>query len=168
MKNFYRFSIVGLFLIGVTAPAFACSFAGQGYTAAIPGFGWSIPKGARPPKPIAKVVSPKRGYDDGNGGSCSDAGVLTIGVKPGPETTGYLLKLVKGKFPDEVEFPDYYIWPIHIKSGWGFVFVWLDWSYQTESAKPINVEIGVSQINVNGRVSKPTILHVVDPGSQAR
>lgn len=164
MNNFYWYSLAGLFLIGMMAPAAACSFR-PGYAVAPPAFGWTAPKGPRPPEPIASVVSLKRGYDDGNRGSCSDAGILTIGVKPGQDTKGYLLKLIKGKFPDQVEFPDYYIWPIHIKGGLGFFFVWLDWSYRTKSAKPINVLISVTQINWNGRLSKPRILHVVDPGS---
>lgn len=163
MMKAYRFFLAGLFLIYAGMPARACSFA-PGYTAARPSLEWSTPRGPRPPKPAARVVSLKRGFDDGNGGSCSDAGVLTIGVTPDEDTSGYLLKLVKGRFPDQVTFPDYYISPIRIKGGVGFRFVWLDWAPEVPTPKPIDLEISITQISNRGRLSRPTILHVISGG----
>jgi hypothetical protein len=54
-------------------------------------------------KPNFSVASIHRGTDDGNHGSCSDAGFieLKLGVTPSNEQ-GYVFKIVEGNFEDQL------------------------------------------------------------------
>jgi len=73
MKKFFLL----LSLISIFTPAIACSFA--------PGYEPLRVSSAYqskfvPDKPYALISSVRRGFDDGNGGSCSDAGILTVKI----------------------------------------------------------------------------------------
>lgn len=78
-----------------------------------------------PPAPRVSVKSVKRGYDDGNFGSCSDARIIEIVTEDDAhfEVLGYTFAVVEGGFPDDV-FPDAVLAPIDFKKvGRGFRFV---------------------------------------------
>jgi len=121
--------------------SYACSFV-PGYEEflVMPVYGDS---GKSPNKPIAEVVSIKRGYNDGNGASCSDAGIIKIGFKDSNpyHKTGYSFTIIEGSLEDKV-FPDGYVRPPNsLDSKNEVMFVWFDGSNNYQEAIDIKVEI---------------------------
>jgi hypothetical protein len=108
------------------------------------------------PAPAVSVVSIERGYNDGDSGSCADAGILVLKVPS--NAYGYRFELVEGAF-DDVVFPDYFVRPI---GGGELRFVWLDGrrNYQ----EPIKVVVRVTAISSTGAVSEPSVLPIEHPG----
>ena len=128
--------------------AFPCSFA-PGYrtfelsTRAIP------LSGDEPSVPVAHVASLKRGFDDGNFASCSDAAVLTIQLVEGESdrNIGYLFSIESGSLHD-MKMPDEIVAPIELADGqFGFYFVWLD--YGTEISATLKIQ-SVSSTGLEG------------------
>ena len=141
----------------------ACSFA-PGYDTGAPPLAWIDEPTEKPEKPDVTVESLKRGNDDGNYASCSDAGILTIAINGTPYQS-YFIEIVKGEFPDTV-IPDHYISPITLKGGKaGFYFVWLDLPAGKQQTKPIDVTLSVKQVSLRGIESEATMLHVTHDGT---
>ena len=165
-----QFNRALLFLVtlALVSPAsFACSF-GAGYTIAQPPVTSHRGEGGPPSAPTINLVSLKRGFDDGNGGSCSDAGVLELevgGFDPS-ETWGLRLELVEGGFPESV-FPEEYVLPIQENGRYTLRFVWLDLPHGQRQTSPIGATIAVWQISGNGLESEPTFIEVMHPGGGA-
>jgi hypothetical protein len=114
------------------------------------------------------VESLKRGYDDGNYASCSDAGVLTLRFTDGNprRTTGYSLRIVEGKFEENV-IPIGYIMPSDSTTQNDTIqFIWLDGSKNYQ--EPIDFKIEVMAVSIKGVQSEPYILHVTHPGGSSR
>ncbi len=85
--------------------------------------------GEKPSAPVAHVASMKRGFDDGNYASCSDAAVLTIVLAQGERdrNIGYLFSIESGSLHD-MKMPGEIITPTELADGeLGFFFVWLDY-----------------------------------------
>jgi hypothetical protein len=108
------------------------------------------------PAPEVSVASIKRGYNDGEPNSCSDAGVLVLRVPS--DISGYRFELVEGTFDDAV-FPEEFVRPI--LSG-ELSFVWLDG--KTNWQEEIDVLVKVTAISSIGVLSKPTFLRIQHPG----
>ena len=132
----------------LSSSTFACSFA--------PGYQKFELSSTRPPNsgptpttPSLSVHSIKRGTDDGNLASCSDAGVLTIALSD-PEAAknlGFLFELEGGAFPDKV-LPDEIVAPIELADGTlGFYFVWLDLPTGRHNVEPIDVRVSVRAVS---------------------
>ncbi|MCW8108482.1 hypothetical protein OPS25_08240 [Alteromonas ponticola] len=87
-----RYIFLALFLLVFSNQSLACSLA-LGYEP----FRTSPTylSGKQPEAPVASVTSIQRGFDDGNGGSCSDAGIITIKVDGANSigTTGYKFRV---------------------------------------------------------------------------
>ena len=156
--------IVTLLLSITCIDAGACSFAR--------GFEDFIPKPSRnpddraPSTPVAKVVEIKRGFNDGNGGSCSDAGIISIQfdeVNP-VEKTGYKFRISKGSFNSRV-IPTGPVMPTHFGEGNSMFFVWLDGSNNYQ--EPINFTLEIVAVFDNDRESKPYYLEVVHAGGKS-
>lgn len=136
---------ISVFVAGVS---YACSFA--------PGYRTfelnprAIPlTGDAPASPSARVGSLKRGSDDGNPGSCSDAAVLTIELTDGEskQNIGYLFSIESGSLHD-MEMPDEIVAPIELPNGKsGFYFVWLD--YETDISATLKIQ-AVSPTGLEG------------------
>lgn len=143
--------------------AFACSFA-RGYEEFL-----YIPteEGGAPNKPKPSVVSIKRGFNDGNFASCSDAGILVISFnEDNPrQNTGYVFELVDGSFDDRV-FPDTIVSVASDREAKNEVmFVWLDGSRNYQEA--IDVKVKIKAISITGVESEPTTLHIEHPGGKS-
>jgi hypothetical protein len=137
---------------------YACSFA--------PGYQTfelhprAIPlSGDAPAPPSAHVKSIKRGSDDGDFASCSDAAVLTIELADGESDRdiGYLVSLESGWLHD-MQLPDEIIAPIELSDGKsGFYFVWLDYgtdisaSLKIQSISPTGLEGGSIILDVKSK-----------------
>jgi hypothetical protein len=152
MRTLALLAIVGAF---VARPAFACSV-GPGYEAFR-----VVPKLLRPtmtlaPAPDVAVETIERGYDDGDGGSCSDAGVLVLTAPS--DALGYRLELVAGSLDDDV-FPDGYV---RTRERGRLRFVWLDGEQDWQES--IDVLLKITTLSASGVVSEPTLLRVRHSG----
>ena len=109
--------------------------------------------GKPPAAPEVSFVKVKRGYDDGDGGSCSDAGILTIGLveSEAKRGVGYSLEVISGAIDDEEFFGNAYFSPIgHMEGGLGFYFVWLD------GGGAIDAVIEIRSVSATGVVGDAT------------
>ena len=117
----------------------------------------------KPSTPIFEIKGIKRGYEDGNGGSCSDAGMISLAPKEIANKVGatvaYVFKLIEGDFEDDL-FPQN---PIFSNTGGNFTFIWLDGS--NEHQEPIDIKIEIRAVNPKGIRSEPQYLHITDPGT---
>ena len=152
--------IIAIFLtclsVFIASVTYACSFA--------PGYrtfelhSRAIPlSGDIPAPPSARVRSLKRGFDDGNLGSCSDAAVLTIELANGESerNIGYVFSIESRSLQD-MEMPDEIVAPIELPSGKsGFYFVWLDYgtdisaTLKIQAVSPTGLEGGSMILDVN-------------------
>jgi hypothetical protein len=161
----WRLLVLALMLFGFAAdPALGCSFA-AGYREFAAG-------SDTPPAADAAVVTPRmyvdelrRGYDDGNFASCSDAGILTIVIQDGAaaQDLGFDFILESGAFPDAV-LPERIVSPIELGDGlWGFSFVWLDLPAGKAEVDPIDVRIAVRAVSIRQQWGEKVFLDVQDP-----
>ena len=150
--------VAAFFVTILSSNAFACSFA--------PGYRTFELSSTRPPNsgptpttPSLSVRSIKRGTDDGNFASCSDAGVLTIALSD-PEAAknlGFLFELERGSFPDKV-LPDEIVAPVELADGsLGFYFVWLDLPTGRRDIEPIDVKVSVRAVS-SAMVEGPKVI----------
>jgi hypothetical protein len=117
--------------------------------------------------PKASVASIKRGYDDGNRGSCSDAGIIKIKFESGNpiRATGYKLKILEGSFESHV-IPDYEVMPSrYYSSGNSITFFWLDGSYNDQES--INFVLEIIAVSPEGDQSKPYKLRINHAGGKS-
>jgi hypothetical protein len=145
--------------------AIACSFA--------PGYDEFLPSPLYKKKnhplaiPKASVESIKRGYDDGNGGSCSDAGIIKIKFEnENPiRATGYKLKIISGTFESHV-IPDYEVMPSRYNpSENSMFFVWLDGSYNNQ--EKIDFVLQIIAVSPEGDESEPYNLKIRHAGGKS-
>jgi len=109
---------------------------------------------------VEKIV---RGSDDGNIGSCSDAGILTLKRKNSPENpTGYIFEILTGEFEDQLFYPEPVRATERFEQEGLYKFVWLDGS--NDEQEPINIEVKIVALSKSGERSKPQILKVTHPG----
>ena len=153
MKKFFLL----LSLISIFNPAIACSF--------VPGYEplrvtSAYQSNFVPDKPYALISSVRRGLDDGNGGSCSDAGILTIKIDDSNPThkTAYKFKVLDNElfssiFPSEPVM----ISPLEIKTGEMF-FVWFDLG--ETKGKKMNFTLEIVAVAPSGTESEPFELAV--------
>jgi hypothetical protein len=101
----------------------------------------------------------KRGFDDGNFASCSDAAVLTIELTDGESerNIGYLFTIETGSLHN-MKLPDEIVAPIELSDGKvGFYFAWLD--YGTD----ISATLKFQTVSVTGDEGAAIILDVNNP-----
>lgn len=159
-----RFNLLILILILSSFEAMSCSFA-PGYQGFFPSPHYRN-KNITPSIPVAKVLSIVRGHDDGNGGSCSDAGIIRIQFdKINPvANTGYKLRIVKGEF-EEAAIPDNEVMPTtYSRIDNTMFFVWLDGSKNNQETIDFTLEIVA--ISPEGLESEPFYLKVFHPGGK--
>ena len=155
-----------LIILLLSVETMACSFA-PGYQL----FRFSetelIGTGEAPYAPAITVGSIKRGFDDGNPASCSDAGILTLvveGYDPG-DRTGFLFRLDAGSLGG-TEFQDEILAPIELEKGvFGFRIVWLDWVKGQRTQTQISATLGVRAVSDTGVESEEVLVQVEHAGS---
>ena len=154
---------LGLALIPAD-PTFACSFK-LGY-APFELDNTRLPMtGKAPPDPTVLVKSIKRGFDDGNSGSCSDAGILTLEVDETglDQRVGYHIEWKSGNFPAAL-LPDEIVAPIRLpEGGFGFYFVWGDFSELGHGEQPIDAELTVRSVSETGIEGASITVRIKDP-----
>lgn len=114
------------------------------------------------PTPNFQLSNIKRGFNDGNGASCSDAGILSFRATNLPSNeTGYIFKISTGGFEDRI----FELSPItfnEFSTDGTFNFVWFDGN--SDEQEPINITVEIMAISKSGNKSKPQYLEVSHPG----
>lgn len=120
-------------------------------------------EGVQAVKPDFFVKYIRRGSDDGNHASTSDAGIITfqLGTITSREQ-GYIFEIIEGAFEDQL-FREAPVTPTQYAENKGsFTFIWLDGSSDKQEAFQFKVKIvGVSK---SGALSEPQLLEVSHPG----
>jgi len=110
-------------------------------------------------KPNFTVASIHRGTDDGNGGSCSDAGIINLKIKGDfLKEQGYIFEIVQGvfegnPFSKQAIFPDK-LW--HNKRL--FRFIWFDGN--SIKQEPFNIMVKIVAVSISGHKSEPQLLEI--------
>ena len=165
MKNILKLIIICQ-IIAFSNIANACSFL-PGYNVGEPFSDVKIPKGVIPKPPVISKFTITRGYDDGNGGSCSDAGILRIvlGKSEGVYIQSYEIRVASGSLPEHL-IPEFFITPIRFASGeQGFDFYWLDMPQGSTELKVIDAVLEIRQLTYGGRLSEPSYVRVINLGT---
>jgi len=163
--NRHHIAAIVVFVNAFSAETLACSLL-SGFQSIVPTPIVGEPVGEIPGPPKISVEKLKRGFDDEDGASCSDAGILTLRVSrtEGESIAGYLFKLENGDFPG-CTLPEGYVLPVLLTGGGrGFQFVWLDLPWGSHILKPIEATISVRQLSFGGHLSEPVFLHISHPG----
>lgn len=117
-----------------------------------------------PAKPTFVVKSINRGFYDGNHGSCSDAGSISLEVSDTkPDNVGYLFKIVEGSFEDRI-FYDVPVTPSEFAERNQFTFIWFDG--HSDEQEPIDIVVEITPVSKSGAKGEPAYLHVVHPGTK--
>lgn len=145
--------------------AWACSFA-PGFEVAQDSFTnvSVIDERLRPPE--VQLGFLQRGFDDGQGGSCSDAGILRVELldAKADSNDSFLFEITDGSLPESL-IPDVALKPVEMSEGkHGFFFVWLDLPWGQSSVEPIEATLAVHRVSEYGAMSVPRYLRISHPG----
>ncbi len=119
-----------------------------------------------PPGPRIRVESLRRGFDDGRGRSCSNAGelMLVIDARDVSPTDVYSFELVSGNLPEGL-LPQGYVEPVELSAGQhGFRFFWVDLAPGTQELEPLDAVIRINRTSFAGVRSEPMVLEIYDAG----
>ena len=115
-----------------------------------------------PAKPKFVVKNIKRGFYDGNGGSCSDAGSIALEVThTGADNVGYIFKIAEGSFEDKI-FHDVPVTPSKFAEDNVFTFIWFDG--HSDEQEPIDMVVEITPVSKSGGKGEPEYLQVSHPG----
>jgi hypothetical protein len=146
-----------IFGLLISSNTFACSFAPTTEE-----FVLDNSDAPAPSTPIFVVKSINRGFDDGDGGSCSDAGILTLKIaSPIEANVGYIFEISEGTFDDKI-FYDAPIKSSEFAKEGTFTFIWLDG--ESDSQEPINITVEITPVAKSGAKGKPAHLKITHPG----
>jgi hypothetical protein len=106
--------------------------------------------------PAIEVERIERGYDDGDGASCSDAGIFVFRVPS--DVLGYRFEIVAGGDDGHV-FPDGFV---RTREPGRLRFVWLDGESNWQES--IDLLVKVTAISSLGVVSEPALLRIRHSG----
>jgi len=111
-----------------------------------------------PTKPYFKFISIKRGSDDGNGGSCSDAGILSLEQINKPKlSTGYIFEIIEGIYKDKIFYSNPIVATQGFKEKGLYNFVWLD---KSRIKEPLEFKVKITAVSESGDKSEPQILQI--------
>jgi hypothetical protein len=152
--------ILVLFLSLVSFNALACSMIPTSKYFEVTGNGTT-----ESVKPVFEVEGVHRGTDDGNHGSCSDAGSIVLKLKNIPTIEqGYISELVEGTFEDTL-FSDKAITLVDfLEEKDKYYFVWFDGNSEEQEA--FDIKIKLTAVSESGINSEPQYLNVSHPGVQ--
>lgn len=147
-----------LFYALFSSDVFACSFAPM-----FEPFKVSGENSPKPNVPDFEVAKIKRGSDDGNYASCSDAGMLSLTLRTKTiHPTGYLFKIIDGTMEDRLFYPEPIKPSIYFEEEGIFNFIWLDGS--SEEQEEIEMSVEIIAVSKSGERSEPQVLKVSYPG----
>jgi len=117
----------------------------------------------QPIKPTFVVNHIGRGEDDGNHGSCSDAGMISLKLneKP-PLKQGYIFEIVEGEFEDSLFDGTPVIINDLIENKSTYSFIWFDGN--SDEQEPINIKVKIIAVSNSGHKSTPQYVVIKHPG----
>ncbi|WP_143731037.1 hypothetical protein [Microbulbifer sp. GL-2] len=149
--------IFAVLLLAFSSPVFSCSFAPMTQEFEITG-----EEAEAPERPNFELKSIKRGFYDGNGGSCSDAGMITLkNISKNSRDVGYKFSIVEGAFEDTI-FGDNPIVPSNFVEESEFTFIWFDG--HTDEQEPFEITIEITPVSKSGSTGESARLIVAHPG----
>ncbi len=149
--------IFTVLLLALSYPAFSCSFAPMTQEFQITGEETALPE-----KPSFEVKSIKRGFYDGNDGSCSDAGMITLrNISKNSQDVGYKFAIVEGAFEDSL-FRDGPVTPSTFAEENEFTFIWFDG--HSDEQEPFEVTVEITPVSKSGSTGEPARLVIAHPG----
>ncbi|GIU53524.1 hypothetical protein [Shewanella sp. KT0246] len=116
-------------------------------------------------KPNFVVDSIRRGTDDGNYASTSDAGIITFRLTNLPkQVQGYIFEIVEGDFEDRLFIGNPVTPSKYVKDKSEFTFIWLDGSSEEQEA--FKVKVKITAVSISGNKSESQYLTVSHAGVQ--
>jgi len=113
--------------------------------------------------PTFIVESIHRGTDDGNHGSCSDAGFINLKLDTLPShDQGYIFKIVEGEFEDQLFHESPVVPSEFIDNKKLYRFLWFDGNNQEQ--EPINITVEIIAVTSSGQQSEPQLLIITHLG----
>lgn len=145
-------------IILLNTNALACSFAPS-----LISFEQSSEQNIEPIKPSFKVLNISRGEDDGNHGSCSDAGHIALQLESLPKVEqGYRFEIIEGEFEDNL-FLDIPVVPSsYVEDKRNYYFTWFDGS--SNEQEPFDITVKVIAVSKSGKESEAQLLRITHPG----
>jgi len=152
----YKLLVFLLLLISINT--LACSFMPTKMTFKIS----SIEK-VEPITPTFEVNHIGRGENDGNHGSCSDAGVISLKIKEiSSIEQGYIFEIIEGTFEDTLFDTEPVIINDLIEDKSTYSFIWFGGSSQEQEA--INIKVKIIAVSRSGHKSDPQFIEIKHPG----
>ncbi|WP_105168164.1 hypothetical protein [Pseudoalteromonas sp. T1lg23B] len=152
--------ILVLILSLITFDALACSMMPTSKYFEVTGKGTT-----EPVKPVFEVDGVHRGTDDGNHGSCSDAGSIVLKLKNVPTIEqGYIFELIEGTFEDTLFSDKAITLADFLEEKDKYYFVWFDGN--SEEQEVFDIKIKITAVSESGIKSEPQYLNVSHPGVQ--
>ena len=103
----------------------------------------------QPIKPTFVVNHIGRGEDDGNHGSCSDAGVISLKSNETlPLKQGYIFEIVEGEFEDSLFDETPVIINDLIEDKRTYSFIWFDGN--SDEQEPFNIKVKIIAVSNSG------------------
>lgn len=105
----------------------------------------------------------RRGTDDGNFASTSDAGILTLELEnPPAKKQGYKFEIIEGNFEDRLFTGEAVTPSEYVENRKDFSFIWLDGSSYEQEA--FNIKVKIIGVSASGAESEPQFLKVKHDG----
>ncbi|OBT09585.1 hypothetical protein A9267_20780 [Shewanella sp. UCD-FRSSP16_17] len=118
-----------------------------------------------PVTPVFELDGVHRGTDDGNHGSCSDAGSIILKLKNIPNIEqGYIFEIVEGTFEDTLFTDKAITLADFLEEKDKYFFVWFDGNSEEQEA--FDIRIKITAVSESGIKSEPQYLNVSHPGVQ--
>lgn len=150
--------LIGLLLFSLSINSLACSFMPTKEV-----FKTSAVEKVEPNIPSFELSHIGRGEDDGNHGSCSDAGVISLTLKKIPlNEQGYIFEIVEGSFEDTLFDSAPVIINDLIEDKSTYSFIWFDGN--SDEQEPINIKVKITAVSKSGHQSAPQYVDIKHPG----
>lgn len=152
------YKLIGILLLLLSNNSFACSF-----MPTMEMFKTSSVERIEPTIPMFKLSHIGRGEDDGNHGSCSDAGVITLKLQSIPIVDqGYIFEIIEGSFEDTLFDTAPVILNDLIEDKSTYSFIWFDGN--SDEQEPINIKVKITAVSKSGHQSAPQYVDIKHPG----
>jgi hypothetical protein len=152
-----KIKILLLYALLFSSKSIACGFA-PGYE--LPRLSSIYETDKVPVKPVVSVISIHRGSDDGNGGSCSDAGIIVLRFEDDNSIneTAYRFKVFDSSFFSEIFPSDAVTYTSLERNKREMYFAWFDLG-QSRPEK-LDFKLQIVAVSASGKESEPELVVV--------
>lgn len=152
------YKLLVFLLLSISINTLACSFMPTKVA-----FETSTIEKVEPIIPAFELSHIGRGKYDGNHGSCSDAGVVSLKLKEMPSIEqGYIFEITEGTFEDTLFDTGPVIINDLIEDKSTYSFIWFDGN--SDEQEPINIKVKIIAVSRSGHQSAPQFIEIKHPG----